>query len=1010
MNKKYFKGIVLSSLLLFSANAMHGETISGVVKDKSGVPINGAKVVLLGDYKQQAVTNANGEFVIEASLGDYLKIETPDNSYQLDKIEQEEMVVFIDKGSRLVSLETNVKVRSDENTAAVSRITAAELSRSSAMDPSNALYGLGTGLTVLQNSGDPWSNSASLYVRGIGSLYSYSPMILVDGFERPLNMVSKEEIESIEILKDAAATALYGLKGANGVISVITKKGKYESRNVSVSYDQAFNKQMRLPEFVNAQDYAKGINEAMANDYQTIRRYNDYEVDAFGSGASPYYANVNWVKEMLRNTGSSSMFNVNFSGGNKNARYFSLLNLNTNNGFVKPENITPQFSSQLKFSQFNIRTNLDIDLTSTTLMSVRLMGTIQSMNMPHYTGSGIMNLIYNTPSAAFPIFTSSGKYGASSTWTANPIAEVTARGFSQVNTRTLLADLALTQNLDALLKGLSVSGRIALDTYAAYNEGQNQDYASEINTVQFDASGNPSTVIVTPVGKNTTPSRYKNLGSQWRTYNFEGQANYENIFDKSLVKASLILSSNQAANTGQNNTYNRLRIATHVHYGYDNKYFVDGIFTVHGSNLLPEHNRFGYFPSISAGWLLSNESFLNKSKIIDMLKVRASVGITGNDALPSGTYNLFNQYFGGKNGGIFGDGYSSYGGLGELRLKSDDLTYEKTYKYNIGVDGSFLNMFDVSVDVFLAKTRDILVNAQGSISGVLGMTPNYYSITDLLPYSNSGAVDNKGIEIGLNFHKTISGAKIFAGGNFSFARNKIIEMGEEYYPNEAAKQTGKSVGQAIGYKVLGLFQDDAEIASSPQQILYPVVVGDFKYADIYGTNGIVDTYDRTSLGYSTYLPEINFSFNFGGEYKGFGIDAMLQGVANYSANLLNNIQYIPLIGNGNLSQAYYDNRWTLDNKDAKYPRLTLNDNANNYVTNSTWIVDASFLKLRHCEVYYKIPKEWIKSLNLDAVKVYVRGMDLLTFDSLNDADPESFRTGNINPSVSSVHIGAKIEF
>ncbi|MFV0469183.1 MAG: SusC/RagA family TonB-linked outer membrane protein, partial [Dysgonomonas sp.] len=551
---------------------------------------------------------------------------------------------------------------------------------------------------------------------------------------------------------------------------------------------------------------------------------------------------------------------------------------------------------------------------------------------------------------------------------------------------------------------------IGLDTYAAYMEGQDQDYESEINTVLFDASGNPNGVTTSVVGKNTTPSRYKYLGSQWQTYNFVGQADYDNTFEKSNIKASLIAAVNQSVNPGQYNTYNRLRLAAYMHYGYDDKYFVDGVFTVNGSNLLPESNRYGYFPSLSAGWIASNEAFLKDVKAVNLLKIRASAGITGNDMLPSGAHNLETQYFGGKGGAIFGDSYSGYGGLGELRLQSSNLTYEKTYKYNVGVDASLLNMFDVTVDVFMHKTRDILVNTSGTTSAVLGLTPDYYNLDQFLPYENIGAVDNKGIELGLNFHKTINELTMSAGGNFTFTRNKIIEMGEGYYPNEAAKQTGKSVGQPIGYQVLGLFKDAAEIAGSPTQILYPVVPGDFKYANTYGNDAVVDSYDRVALGYSTLIPEINYSFNVGAEYKGFGIDAMFQGVGNYSAYLLNNSQYKPLVNNGNLSQLYYENRWTAENPDAKYPRLTMNTNDNNYVVNSTWIADASFLKLRHCEVYYKMPQSWLSSIKLEAVKLYLRGTDLLTIDKIKDVDPESFRTSSLYPSISSINIGAKIDF
>lgn len=1009
MNKKYIKWVFLIALAIFTLS-VQGEIISGKVKTRLGIPVSGAKVFLVGNYERNTLTDKEGNFKIVASIGDFVKIETSDNHSQANKITGIELTIEIQNESNMISLGNGLETPFIETSGAISTITSDEIMKSSAMNPGNALYGNGLGLTVLQKSDVPWGDSPTMYVRGISSLYGNSPTVLIDGFERPLSSITKDEIDKIEILKDAAATAIYGLKGSNGIISVTTKKGKYESKLVSVSYDHAFNTALRLPQFVNAQTFAKGVNEALSNDGVVDKRYNDYEIGAFASGNSPYYANVNWVNELLKNTGLSNIYNVNFQGGGKNSRYFSSINLMNNNGYVKPDNIVPQFSSQLKYSQFNARTNLDIDLTSTTEFSVKLSGTMQAYNLPGVDGQGIMSLIYNTPAAAFPIKTVSGKFGGSNTWSRNPIAEITAKGFQNVSARTFLADIGLTQHLDMLLNGLSVSVRIGLDNYASYYEGQNQDYESEVNTVLFDTNEQPSGLNTNLVGKNTTPSRYHYLGSQWRTYNFIGQADYNRTFKQSVLKASIITAYNQDAFAGQHNTINRVRLSGYAHYGFKDKYFADATVTMHGSNLMPDNNKFGYFPSLSGAWVISKESFLKNIKELNLLKLRASIGITGRDILPSGAHDIGTQFYGGRPGAIFGSGFTGYGGLGELSLPSNNLTYEKSYKYNIGIDTRIFNALDLSLDVFYAQTRDILTKTTGTTSGVIGLSPDYYNTAAFLPFQNVGAVDNKGIEVGINFEKTIGYFSILAGGNFTFSRNIIIEEGEGYYPNENAKQTGKSIGQPIGYKTIGFFSNASDISNSPKQTLYPVVPGDLKFADLYGDNHVIDTYDRMPLGYSTLIPEINYSFNLGLEYKGIGIDAMLQGVANYSDYLLNNGQYLPLVGNSNLSQYYYDNRWTPENGNALFPRLSMNNNTNNYNVNSTWVADASFVKLRHCEVYYKIPHELIAALKLQAIKLYVRGMDLFTLDKIKIIDPESINTRKLYPSTMSVNLGAKIEF
>lgn len=996
---------ILTVLFCFlSTVLLLGVTISGQIIGANGLPESRAKVILIGNYAEKTITDEEGKFTINASIGDYLRIETADNRVQENKIISENITISIDAKSKFLPISNELSTTFLESTGAISVITSEEIMKSSAANPYNALYGKGLGITVLQNNG----SSANVLVRGINTLHNLSPLILVDGFERPLELLTTEEIESIQILKDAAATAIYGLRGSNGVILVTTKKGAYNTQKVTVSYDHAFNRAVQFPQFVNAQTYARAVNEALILDKSSSVRYNEYEINAFGSGNSPYYADVNWVNELLKNTGSSNIYNLNFQGGGKNSRYYSTIGLITNSGYVKPGNIVPQFSSQLKFSQFNARTNLDIDLTKTTELSIKVGGIIQSYNFPAYSGEGIMDLLYQTPSAAFPIKTQSGNFGASNIWGQNPVAEITSRGFNSVNNRTLLADIAISQKLDMFIPGLSVSARMGLDTYAEYLEGQTQNYLTEVNTVLFDENGSPNNVVTNLTGQNTTPSRYRYLGLQWRTYNFVGQANYERFFEKSVLKALAFVNIDQATNNGQYNTRNRMRVVANAHYGYDSKYFVDATMTLHGSNLLPPSNRFGYFPALSGAWLVSNESFLKTAETLTYLKLRASFGITGRDILPENAHDINEQLYGSRPGAYFTDGYGYYSGLGELRLASNTSTYEKSYKYNLGVDISLFNMIDITVDAFLAQTRDILVNAYGRTAGTIGLMP-YPGSTSFLPFDNIGAVDNKGIELGVNFNKTFGDIAVSAGGNFTFTRNKIIEIGEGYYPNEAAKQTGNSVGQLIGYETIGIFENDADINNSLPQNIYPVVPGDLKFADLYG-DGVIDYYDRKALGYSTITPEIYYSFNLGVEYKGVGFDALFQGTANYSTYLLNNGLFLPLVGNSNLSQHYYDNRWTPENLGAKYPRLSMNNNTNNFSINSTWVTDASYLKLRHCEIYYKLPEKVISPVKLQNVKLYVRGMDLLSFNSIKVIDPEMINAGKRYPSTMSINIGTRIDF
>ena len=621
-----------------------------------------------------------------------------------------------------------------------------------------------------------------------------------------------------------------------------------------------------------------------------------------------------------------------------------------------------------------------------------------------------MKLIYQTPSAAFPVRTLSGNYGGSNIWTTNPVAEIASKGYTNGNSRYLLGDLTLSQRLDFLLKGLSITGKIGLDSFGKYVDGQKMNYMYETNAVEFDQLGQPTGIINTEFyGNNTSSSAFRYVGEQWKAYNFVGQLDYNNYCGKSQVNAMFIVASSQNSYTGQHRTFNRLRYSFYAQYIYNEKYTIDASMTAHGSNLLPEKNKFGYFPSASAAWISSNEGFLKSSNTINLLKIRASVGIAGSDEMPNGTYSLDNQYYGSKPGAIFGSGFTGVGGLGQLRLASENLTYEKTYKFNVGVDMNFFNSLSLTMDAFMNKGRDIIVNMFGTTSGIAGLFPNN-DMNSYLPYVNSGAIDNKGFEIGALYDKKVGNLNLTLGGNFTFNRNKVIENGEVYNPNPDILTIGKSYGQIIGYQTIGIFQNEEDIANSPKQTLYPTKPGDLKFANIYGNDDIIDVYDRRPIGYSTEMPEIYYSFNLGFEYKGLGLNALFQGVGNYSAYMLNNNMFMPLVGNGNLSKYYYDNRWTPSNPNAKYPRLTNNNNNNNYNVNSTFVEDASYLKLRHCELYYKLPKKMFGSANLNQIKIYCRGMNLLTFDHIKVLDPESLAVKSLFPSVKSVHIGVKIDY
>jgi TonB-linked SusC/RagA family outer membrane protein len=407
------------------------------------------------------------------------------------------------------------------------------------------------------------------------------------------------------------------------------------------------------------------------------------------------------------------------------------------------------------------------------------------------------------------------------------------------------------------------------------------------------------------------------------------------------------------------------------------------------------HN-IGVFPAIGSAWIVSKEDFLKDVKAINLLKIRASYGIVGNDYTSSS--ELFKQTYGTGGSYFFTDNYTSTGGMTELRLATTGLTYEKSHKTNVGLEGRFLNAIDLTAEAFYEKRTDILVSTAGSVSSVIGATASM---------ANDGIVENKGIELGLNINDAIGDFKYNIGGQFTFARSKVLNRNEGFVQYDYLMQTGKPVNQIFGYEALGFFKDKADIAASPTQLFSTVVPGDIKFKD-QNDDKKINELDKVALGYNTGLPEVYFSVNLNLEYKGLGIDANFQGVGNYSAVLNTTSMFWPLRNNTNLSTYYYENRWTADNQNSLFPRLTTLQNDNNFNTNSVWVKDRSYIKLRTCEIYYKFSEKLLANSFITKAKIYVRGMNLFSIDNLKIVDPESY--GVAYPMTASLHLGVNVGF
>ena len=900
-----------------------------------------------------------------------------------------------------IDVGADVTIPLEESTAAVSVITSATTDRRSSRNIANSILGQGTGLVSLQNSGSYSDTDPTFYVRGLQSLSTSTPLVLVDGIERSISDITPGEVESVQILKDAAAVALYGYKAANGAILVTTKRGKYNTKTVKFSYDHEWQFMVKKPQFVDAATYAEAVNEARSNDGLSAK-YTTDEINAFRSGQYPYlYPNVDWVNETFRNHGVANKYNMEFSGGGKAFRYFTYINLTTNKGFVANADANSGYSTQDKYTKGSIRVNLDADITRTTKMKVNLQGVLDETSGP---SADLWDLVYSVPAAAFPIKTESGLWGGTSTWsgTLNPVAQSAGAAYVKNHSRSLTSDITLSQDLSGLLKGLKASMRVGYDNSSNVYEDHSKTYDYGSLTPGQWVDGEPTVSAEYKVTAASEMGTSAETNAYAARFHFDAGLNYANTFGNHSVYSQFKWDYEYEDETGLNTTVYRQNVSWYTHYGYKGRYFADLALVGSGSSRLAPGTKWSFSPTVSAAWVISKENFMAKAKWLNLLKLRASFGIINADYLPGDdVWTYYTQQYVTTGGTYpFTSSWTSEFGRTYLdRLATENPGHEKAYKYNVGLDASLFGCLNLTFDAYYQRRTDIWVEADGKYTALIGQDA---------PYENAGIVDSWGFEAGADFSRKVGAVTLTAGASVSLNRNKIVEQLEEPRLYDNLVQTGHSVGQIYGLKAIGFFEDEEDIANSPTQTFSTVKPGDIKYEDVNG-DGQIDSNDEVAIGYSDDAPELYFSLKLGAEWRGLGFYALLQGTGRYSAVLNTKSMYWGLVDNTTISQYAYENRWTADNKDAKYPRLSSQSNANNYQTNTIWLEDRSFLKLRTLEVYYNLPRKLLDAWRfISEAKLYLRGTDLFSIDHLAVSDPESY--GATDPLTRSIAAGLAVTF
>lgn len=873
----------------------------------------------------------------------------------------------------------------------ISGVNASAFEKSPYIDISKALYGKIAGLNVMQGTGASPDNISSL------SIHGHTPLVLIDGFPRDISDITSLEIESCYVLKDAVAAALYGIRGANGVVIITTKRGTNDRLKVKMDYNFGVNTQFRSPEFADAYTYARSLNMALVND-GLPERYNAQELEAFRTGIYPYdYPDVDWWNETLNKTGFTHNLKLSFNGGNEKFRYYTVIDYYRDRSMLKKNTDDSRYDTSPTDTRLSIRTNLDVNITGSTYLKAGLVGKLQETRGTRYGRSNIFNPIYNTPSAAFPIRYEDGIFGGSSVYGAkNPVALLKEYGHIRHIYGTLLADLSLRQDLDALTKGLGTEISVSFDNIGGMYETSSKEYRYKNSYATITDDG---TIMTTPSIYGTdseTLGHSQPFEKLLLRSDFQAKIDYDRTFGKHQVAGAIVYDMQSITRNGRNNSQKNQSILVNATYTYDNRYSLNAVFNHSGSSYLPDDDKFANYPAVSAAWTISNEEFMKQIKGISLLKIRASYGLSGWDGNLS--HELWRQSYGASGTSYyFVDGTASSGGS-EGTLPVVGLVAEKSEKATVAFDiAAFNSRLNATVEGFYEKRSDILVSGATSTSGIIGVTVGQV---------NEGIYKYKGFDASLNWNDKIGDLHYGIGATMSYLTSEIVNDNQAYQEYDYLYTKGNRVGQMYGLEAVGFFNSQQEINNSPQQTFSTVSPGDVKYKDQNGDN-IIDDKDVVKM-FGSSLPRCYFGFNVNLAYKRFELSADFQGMTGITVSMLNSPLYQPLVSNGNISQTFLNEEvcWTPDNKAcATMPRLTTLDNPNNYRASSLWYRDGSFLKLRNLLVSYTFPKSRTHFADL---KIFVQGTNLFSLDNIQFADPEQL--GIAYPSTRSYWAGIKLNF
>lgn len=1018
--------LIVGLLCICSTAATFAQTatVSGVVKDDTGEPVIGAGVLVKGTTLG-TITDIDGHFSFRADdLNGVLVVSFVGMETQEIPMKGKGTFDIVLKSSNTLLEEVQVVAYGAQKkvtlTGSISSVNTDELLKVPTASIGNMLSGVLSGVSSIQSSGQPGGDDPDVFIRGISTLNTMNakPLYLVDGVERSFFQIDPNEVENITILKDASSTAVFGVRGANGVIIVTTKRGKEGKAKINASFSYGIQTPTRMPEFVNSYDYATFLNEAYTNDGKDPK-FTPEAVEAFRTHSNPIiYPDTDWMELLFKSSAPQTQGNVNISGGTERVRYFISMGMLDQKGFFK--NHDTRYDANFNFNRYNYRANLDIDFTKTTLVAINMGGRVEKRNFPR-SGDDINQLFrriyWATPFSGPGIVDGKWIKGNSQylpVGLSDGLGNIYGRGYGSKTTNVVNLDLALTQKLDFVTKGLQFKIKVAYNSgydhtkeRATSIEGYQPWYRKDVTWMEHPAGSDPNEVVYIQDGEAGLISYAESFGKS-RDWYAEASFDWKRDFD--LHHLSALALYNQSKTYYPDSDYpgiprGYVGLVGRVTYDYDNKYLIEGNVGYNGSENFAPGNRYGFFPAVSGGWVLTQEEFLKDNPVVNFLKIRASYGIVGNDRYhPYGTgfmdrfLYLPNSYFIGS-GYQFGTGTSWSPGAYEKSFGNSGLSWEKSAKQNYGIDFSLFNQkLSGSIDYFYEKRTDILAKASTD--------PIIHAMS--LPVLNLGIVSNKGVELNLKWNHKINSFRYWTNLNVSYAKNKIVYQDEVPSEYTYTLKTGHPVGQPFGLKVRGFYYEGMEDVADHSYVLKE---GDVVYEDL-NHDGKIDDNDKTAIGYPSY-PLLNAGLTLGFEYKGFDFSMLWVG-ATKTSRVLEETFRKPLgeTYDRSLMSHQFTDRWTPETAaTAKLPRATIDGVKNNYRDSELWVKDASYLRLKNIEIGYNFRLPFMPKIGMEKMRVFMTGYNLLTFDKLKISDPESMSSGVPQyPVMRVINFGLNVSF